>query len=92
MPEISVGRVISGLREVSCETLMERAACAATGLGELGVSAGDAIGMILRNDFAFFEATYAAQRLGAYNVPINWHGKTPEIAYVLNDCGAKAVE
>jgi long-chain acyl-CoA synthetase len=91
VPEISVGRVISGLREVSCETLMERAACAATGLGELGVSAGDSIGMVLRNDFAFFEASYAAQRLGAYNVPINWHGKTQEIAYVLNDCGAKAV-
>ena len=91
MAEIAVGRVISGIREISRDTLMERAACAATGLGELGIGAGDAIGMILRNDFAFFEASYAAQRLGAYNVPINWHGKTQEIAYVLNDCGAKAV-
>src|ERR1700751_435463 len=70
---------------------MERAASAETGLGELGVGPGDAIGVVLRNDFAFFEASFAAQRLGAYNVPINWHGKTQEIAYVLNDCGAKAV-
>src|SRR5215469_9503877 len=91
MAEIAVGRVISGIREISCDTLMERAACAATGLGELGVGTGDAIGMVLRNDFAFFEASYAAQRLGAYSVPINWHGKTQEIAYVLNDCGGKAV-
>src|SRR4029077_17665245 len=52
---------------------------------------GDAIGVVLRNDFAFFEASYAAQRLGAYSVPINWHGKTQEIAYVLRDCGAKVV-
>ena len=61
------------------------------GLGELGVGTGDSIGIVLRNDFAFFEASYAAQRLGAYSVPVNWHGKTQEIAYVLNDCGAKAV-
>ena len=61
------------------------------GLGELGVGIGDSIGIVLRNDFAFFEASYAAQRLGAYSVPVNWHGKTQEIAYVLNDCGAKAV-
>ena len=91
MTEIAVGRVISGTREVSRDALMERAACAATGLGELGVGAGDAIGVVLRNDFAFFEASYAAQRLGAYSVPVNWHGKTREIAYVLKDCGAKAV-
>ena len=55
---------------------MERAACAATGLGELGVGTGNAIGIALRNDFAFFKASYAAQRLGAYSVPVNWHGKT----------------
>ncbi|MBV8131841.1 MAG: AMP-binding protein, partial [Alphaproteobacteria bacterium] len=91
MAETAPGRVISGTREISRDALMERAACAATGLGELGVGAGDAIGIVLRNDFAFFEASYAAQRLGAYNVPVNWHGKTQEIAYVLNDCGAKAV-
>src|SRR5206468_8511931 len=70
---------------------MQRAACVAAGLGELGVEAGDAIGVVLRNDFPFFEASYAAQRLGAYSVPVNWHGKAREIAYVLNDCGAKAV-
>jgi len=91
LAEIAIGRVISGAREISHDRLMERAACAATGLGELGVGAGDAIGVVLRNDFAFFEASYAAQRLGAYSVPINWHGKTQEIAYVLRDCGAKVV-
>jgi len=91
MAEIALGRVISGAREISRDTLMERAACAATGLGELGLGAGDAVGIVLRNDFAFFESSYAAQRLGAYSVLINWHSKTQEIAYVLNDCGAKAV-
>ena len=91
MTEIAVGRVISGEREMTRETVMERAARAARGLAGLGVAAGDAIGVVLRNDFPFFEASYAAQRLGAYSVPVNWHGKPPEIAYVLRDCGAKAV-
>jgi long-chain acyl-CoA synthetase len=89
--EIALGRAISGDREISRDALIARAACAATGLGELGVGPGDAIAVVLRNDFAFFEASYAAQRLGAYSVPVNWHGKTREIAYVLKDCGAKAV-
>lgn len=91
MTEIAIGRVLSGEREMTRETVMERAARAARGLAELGVGAGDAIGVVLRNDFPFFEASYAAQRLGAYSVPVNWHGKAPEIAYVLKDCGAKAV-
>ena len=28
---------------------------------------------LLRNDFAFFEASMAATLIGAYGVPINWH-------------------
>ena len=88
MEEIALRRVISGTREVTLDALVERAACAATGLGEIGVGKGDAVAVVLRNDFAFFEASFAAQRLGAYCVPVNWHGKTPEFAYVLNDCGA----
>jgi long-chain acyl-CoA synthetase len=91
MTDIATGRVISGDREVSREAIFERAGRAAGGFAALGVGAGDAIGVVLRNDFPFFEASYAAQRLGAYSVPVNWHGKAPEIGYILRDCGAKAV-
>jgi long-chain acyl-CoA synthetase len=31
------------------------------------------------------EAAYAAQTLGAYSVPINWHFKAEEIGYILSD-------
>ena len=91
MAEIAVGRVISGKRDVSSDTIMERAARAASGFAELGVGAGDSIAVVLRNDFPFFEASFGAQLLGAYSVPVNWHGKPAEIGYVLRDCGAKAV-
>jgi long-chain acyl-CoA synthetase len=91
MPDLAGGRVISGERERSRDAIIGRALRAAAGFAALGVGAGDAIAIVLRNDFPFFEASYAAQLLGAYCVPVNWHGKAPEIGYVLRDCAAKAV-
>ena len=89
--DIATGRLISGEREVSRDEIMEVAGRAASGFAALGVGPGDAVAVVLRNDFPFFEASYAAQRLGAYSVPVKWHGRTQEIGYVLHDCGAKAV-
>jgi long-chain acyl-CoA synthetase len=86
-----VARVISGTREASRAVILERASRAASGFAALGVKPGDAIALVLRNDFPVFEASFAAQSLGAYCVPVNWHGKTQEIAYVLSDCDAKVV-
>ena len=91
MTDIAGGRVISGDREVARDAVMERALRAAGGFAALGVAAGNAIALVLRNDFPFFEASYGAQMLGAYCMPVNWHGKTPEIGYVLRDCAAKVV-
>ena len=33
----------------------------------------------------------AVQALGAYAVPINWHFKADEVAFVLGDCGASVL-
>ncbi len=71
MNDIATGRIISGDREISRQAIMERAGKAASGFAAFGVAAGDAIAVVLRNDFPFFEASYAAQRLGAYCVPVN---------------------
>jgi long-chain acyl-CoA synthetase len=90
-PKHEVARVISGRRERSTAAIGERALRAASGFAALGVQAGDAVALVLRNDFPVFEASFAAQRLGAYCVPVNWHGKAAEMGYVLADCGAKVV-
>ena len=47
--------------------------------------------MLMRNDIAFIEAAYAAMRLGAYGVPVNWHFKPEEINYVLKDSGTSVL-
>ena len=64
---------------------------AASGFAALGLKPGDCAALLLRNDFAFLEASLAAVRLGAYAVPINWHFKADEVAYILADCGAKVL-
>jgi long-chain acyl-CoA synthetase len=91
VPEAGHPRVISGARERSTMAIGERARRAASAFAALGVKSGDAVALVLRNDFPVFEASFAAQQLGAYCVPVNWHGKAAEIAYVLKDCGAKVV-
>ena len=83
--------LISGERSVPLEVIHQRAARAATGLASLGVEEGDSLALLLRNDMAFFEASLAAARLGAYAVPVNWHNTPEELAYIFADSGAKAV-
>jgi long-chain acyl-CoA synthetase len=58
---------------------------AARGLHELGLREGDTLAILMRNDFAHFQAGRAAATIGVYAVPLNWHNKTEEIAYVLGD-------
>ncbi len=83
--------LLSGDRKLDAPAFDERALRAASGFTDLGVRQGECVALLLRNDFAFLEASLAAVRIGAYAVPINWHFKADEIAYVLGDCGAKVL-
>ncbi len=86
-----MAKVIAGARELDIEALRSDAARAATGLESLGVGRLDTVALMLRNDFAFFEASLAAGLLGAYPVPVNWHYTGEEAGYVVADCGAKVL-
>ncbi len=80
--------VISGERSVSLATIEDRARRAAAGLLSLGLHAGDVLAILMRNDVPFFEAVRAAELLGAYALPVNWHLPAAEAAAILADCGA----
>ena len=86
-----VAGILRGDEFVDATELNHRALRAAAGLRSLGVGPGDRIGLLLRNDVAFFEAAFAATALGAAPVPVNWHGSTEEVAYVVADSGAKVL-
>ena len=83
--------IISGQRRRSHAEIADRSDRIASGLHELGIRPGDSVCMLMRNDIAFMEAAYAAMRLGAYGVPINWHFKPEEVSYVLKDSGTRVL-
>ncbi len=83
--------IVSGDRRKTRDEVNERARLIAGGLAALGVKQGDSVGVLMRNDIAFLEAAYAVMTLGAYAVPINWHFKSDEIAYVVGDSGARVL-
>ena len=86
-----IAGIASGDRIVDRSAFDARVERAATGLDGLRVGQGDCVAVLMRNDIAFLEASYAAVRLGAYAVPINWHFHPDEVRYILRDCSAKVV-
>ncbi len=90
MAELSTGLVL-GHRSLDQRQLDERVRRIAGGLAAVGVGRGDCVAILMRNDLPFIEVAYGAQQLGAYAVPVNWHFKAEEIAYILKDSGAKAL-
>src|SRR5882757_5578510 len=81
--------IIGGERSISYPQIHARIARAATGFQSLGLGGGTPVAMMLRNDFALFEVSGAAAALGSPVVPINWHLKAEEVAYILADSGAE---
>jgi long-chain acyl-CoA synthetase len=85
------GVILSGERRLSQPQLLDNVARAASGFTAMGIGAEDAVAVMLRNDFPFFEASMAANMLGAHAVPLNWHFKEVEAGFILRDSAAKAL-
>ncbi|HEY8003488.1 MAG TPA: AMP-binding protein, partial [Phenylobacterium sp.] len=60
-------------------------------LRQAGLKAGDAVALLCSNRAEFIEVLSATRRSGLRITPVNWHLTTDEIAYIVNDCEAKAV-
>ncbi|HEV2130685.1 MAG TPA: long-chain fatty acid--CoA ligase [Longimicrobiaceae bacterium] len=67
--------------------LDERVRRAAALLVRLGVRAGSRFGILMLNDRRFVELLFAAGRVGAIAVPLNWRLAAPELEYVVRDAG-----
>ena len=61
------------------------------GLRALGLRPGDVVATVLPNSGVFIEVLLAAQQAGWYVVPINHHLLAEDIAYITQDCSAKAL-
>jgi len=56
---------------------------------EKGVHVGDRIAICEVNSYAFFECYYAVAGLGAILCPLNYRLSAKEMAFILNDSGAR---
>ena len=56
-----------------------------------GLKAGDSVALLTSNRGEFVELQAATLRGGFRMTPINWHLNVDEIAYILNDCEARAL-
>ena len=54
-----------------------------------GIGEGAVVALMMRNSPQLLELMLAARWLGALWCPINWHFKTDEVQYILNDSGAR---
>src|SRR5580658_8151124 len=61
------------------------------GLRALGLKQGDTFAAMLTNEAAMLQVYLAATQAGWYVTPINSHLTAPEVAYILQDCDAKAL-
>ena len=78
-------------RTVTFTQLDERANRYAAAMRRLGVAAGDRITGISYNSVEGNEAAHGARRIGAVGVPINYHLRPAEVAYIVNDSGARII-
>lgn len=77
--------------ETTWAALDQRSRRLAGGLRSLGVEAGDRVALLCLNHPQFVEIVLAANHLGAIAVPLNFRLTPPEVAYVLQDSGAKVI-
>ena len=76
---------------VTFAALEQRANRGAHAFRQLGLKVGDAIAIGSGNRPEFFDVYWAAQRAGLILVPLSSRFKADEIAYIVNDSGAKVV-
>jgi O-succinylbenzoate-CoA ligase len=78
-------------RRFTFAQLNARANRIANALLQRGIVPGDRIATLLKNSVEFVETYFAAAKIGAVVVPVNWRLVAGEIAYILQDSGSSAL-
>jgi long-chain acyl-CoA synthetase len=81
--------LICGATRLDWRETVRRAQQIAAGFGKLGLVRGDRVALLLGNRIEFPLLLFAAAQAGLVTVLLGTRQQKPEIAYVLNDCGAK---
>lgn len=83
--------VVLGTTRIRWKEWERRAACLASVLADAGVGHGSRVGQLMFNCPEYLESTFAAFKVRASTVNVNYRYKAAEIAHVLADSGATAL-
>lgn len=83
--------VISAVGNRTWAELDARANQLARVLQAAGIGVGDGVAVLAPNTPEFVETVVACLRIGARMTPVNWHQSDETIAYVVDNCEAKAL-
>lgn len=71
--------------------LRERVTRLSRAMADRGIGSGDTIAVMMGNRRELYEILLAAAHTGFTVVPVNWHWVADELAYVVEDSGARAL-
>jgi len=83
--------LICGDKQYSYSQLKQRVDKLACGFKSIGIHKNDKIAVIHKNCHRFLEAYFAAAKIGAILVPINYRLARKDFTYILNNSEAKAL-
>jgi long-chain acyl-CoA synthetase len=90
-PRAQMYRTTAGWEGISAQEMLRRTAALSKALGELGVKAGDRVGVFAPNCPEWHTADLAILGLGAVNVPVYFNESPDRLVYILNDSGSRVV-
>ncbi len=74
-------------RRLTFDELNQRSNRVANALTAGGITPGDRVGLLLMNGAEFIESFFAAAKVGAVNVPLNWRLVADELEFIVGDAG-----
>jgi long-chain acyl-CoA synthetase len=83
--------LVYGDERITWGELVERVERLAHGLSERGIGAGDAVGLVLKDDPWFVTCFHAVTAIGAIVVPVNPGFKQTELEFSFRSAGVKGI-
>lgn len=92
-PDKVAVRLVDGdvVTSLDYRDLDARANVIAQWLIDTGLQQGDGIALLMENHLDIFALAWGARRAGLYYTPVSTHLNPAEVAYILQDCGARLV-
>jgi acyl-CoA synthetase (AMP-forming)/AMP-acid ligase II len=80
---------VQGTRRIGAKELWRRSNALAHSLVRAGIRPGDRVGLLSKNSIEYTVAVFGISKAGAVLTPLNYRLAPPELAFILDDSGAR---